>query len=212
MTAQREARSGCMSATCPTTSACASLIQSTYYWTDDLDWSSFRTRTLYLSLPDGYPEPPARAPGAPTGLSAQSVSGKPGYLRLSWTPGSAPGGSLPPIVTDYEARYRKTGAPDWSPTWSFRDYGTPGFAYPPGSPAAPRGGNDAPLIYYLDPNTEYEVEVRATNSYGESGWSNRVSATTAQATTANDDGTADADSGIGSRRRTVPTHGAKSGE
>ncbi len=175
----------------------ASLIQSTYYWTGGPDWSSFRTRTVYLSLPDGYPEPPARAPGAPTGLSAQSVSGKPGYLRLSWTPGPAPGGSLPPIVTDYEARYRKTGAPDWSPTWSFRDYGTPGFAYPPGSPAAPRGGNDAPLIYYLDPNTEYEVEVRATNSYGESGWSNRVSATTAQATTADDDGTADADNGSG---------------
>ena len=61
----------------------------------------------------------------------------------------------------------------------------------------PRGGNDAPLIYYLDPNTEYEVEVRAINAYGESGWSNRVSATTAQATTANDDGTADADNGSG---------------
>ena len=175
----------------------ASLIQSTYYWTGGPDWSSFRTRTVYLSLPDGYPEPPALPPGAPTGLSAQSVSGKPGYLRLSWTPGPAPGGSLPPIVTDYEARYRKTGAPNWSPTWSFRNYGTPGFDYPPTTPAVPRGGNDAPLIYYLDPNTEYEVEVRATNSYGESGWSNRVSATTAQATTANDDGTADADNGSG---------------
>ena len=168
-----------------------------YTWAVGLDWSSISSRTLYLSLPEGYPEPPAAAPAVPTGLSAQSVSGKPGYLRLSWTPGSGPGSSLPPIVTDYEARYRKTGAPDWSPTWSFRDYGTPGFPYPPGSPAAPRGGNDAPLIYYLDPNTEYEVEVRATNSYGQSGWSNRASATTAQATTANDDGTADADNGRG---------------
>ena len=168
-----------------------------YRWNDNLDWSSLSSRTLYLSLPEGYPEPPALRPGAPTGLSAQSVSGKPGYLRLSWTPGSAPGGSLPPIVTDYEARYRKTGATNWSPTWSFRSYGTPGFDYPPTTPAAPRGGNDAPLIYYLDPNTEYEVEVRATNSYGISGWSNRVSATTAQATTANDDGTADADNESG---------------
>ena len=168
-----------------------------YRWNDNLDWSSLSSRTLYLSLPEGYPEPPALRPGAPTGLSAQSVSGKPGYLRLSWTPGSAPGGSLPPIVTDYEARYRKTGTTKWSPEWSFRDYGTPGFPYPPGSPVAPRGGNDAPLIYYLDPNTEYQVQVRATNSYGESGWSNQVSATTAQATTANDDGTADADSESG---------------
>ena len=165
-----------------------------YRWTDDLDWSSLSSRTLYLSLPEGFPLP--AAPGAPTGLSAQSVSGKPGYLRLSWTPASG-SGLQPAHTTDYEARTRKTGTTNWSPTWSFRNYGTPGFAYPPGSPAAPRGGNDAPLIYYLDPNTEYEVEVRATNSYGESGWSNRVSATTAQATTANDDGTADADSELG---------------
>ena len=178
-------------------SAVTTATTALFSWTDDLDWSSYSTRTLYLSLPDGYPEPPARAPGAPTGLSAQPVTGKPGYLRLSWTPGSAPGGSLPPIVTDYEARYRKTGTTNWSPMWSFRSYGTPGFDYPPTTRAVPRGGNDAPLIYYLDPNTEYEVEVRATNSYGESGWSNRVSATTAQATTANDNGTADADNGSG---------------
>ena len=169
-----------------------------FTWIDNLDWSSISTRTLHLSLPEGYPEPPALPPGAPTGLSAQSVSGKPGYLRLSWTPGPAPGGSLPPIPTDYEARYRKTGpTTDWSPNWSFRDYGTPGFDYPPTTHAVPRSGNDAPLIYYLDPNTEYQVQVRATNSYGDSGWSNQASATTAQATTANDDGTAAADNGSG---------------
>ena len=178
--------------------ALSSLVSSyDYTWAVGLDWSSISSRTLYLSLPEGYPEPPAAAPAVPTGLSAQSVSGKPGYLRLSWTPGSAPGGSLPPIPTDYEARYRKTGATNWSPTWSFRSYGTPGFDYPSTTHAVPRGGNEAPLIYYLDPNTEYQVEVRATNSYGQSGWSNRASATTAQATTANDDGTADADNGRG---------------
>ena len=173
--------------------------ENIYHWPDNLDWSSLSSRTLYLSLPDGYPEPPALPPGAPSGLDAQPVSGKPGYLRLSWTPGRAPGGSLPPIPTDYEARYRKTGTMtmNWSPMWSFRDYGTPGFDYPSTTHAVPRGGADAPLIYYLDPNTEYEVEVRATNSYGESGWSNRASATTAQATTANDNGTADADNGSG---------------
>ena len=178
-------------------SAGSSFAGSNYLWPGDLDWSSISSRTLHLSLPEGYPEPPALPPVAPTGLSAQSVSGKPGYLSLSWTPGPAPGGSLAPIVTDYEARYRKTGTTKWSPTWSFRDYGTPGFPYPPGTPAAPRGGNDAPLIYYLDPNTEYQVQVRATNSYDQSGWSNRASATTAQATTANDVGTADADNGSG---------------
>ena len=162
-------------------------------WPDDLDWSSISSRTLYLSLPDDYVPPVP--PGAPTGLSAQSVSGKPGYLRLSWTPALVVG--LASIPTDYEARYRKTGATNWSPNWSFRSYGTPGFDYPSTTHAVPRGGNEAPLIYYLDPNTEYQVEVRATNSYGQSGWSNRVSATTAQATTANDDGTADADNGRG---------------
>ena len=48
------------------------------YWADNLDWSTFSARTLYLSLPDRYPEPPALPPGTPSGLSAQSVSGKPG--------------------------------------------------------------------------------------------------------------------------------------
>ena len=163
-----------------------------YRWNDNLDWSSLSSRTLYLSLPEGYTLPP----GAPSALSAQSVSGKPGYLRLSWTPGSV-SGLQPAHTTDYEARYRKTSTTNWSPMWSFRDYGTPGFDYPPTTHAVPRGGAEAPLIYYLDPNTEYEVEVRAINSRGESGWSNRVSATTAQATTANDDGTAAADNGRG---------------
>ena len=163
-----------------------------YRWNDNLDWSSLSSRTLYLSLPEGYTLPP----GAPTGLSAQSVSGKPGYLRLSWTPASDSGLQIA-HTTDYEARYRKTGAPDWSPMWSFRSYGTPGFDYPATTHAVPRGGADAPLIYYLDPNTEYQVEVRAINAIGESGWSNRASATTAQATTANDDGTAAADNGSG---------------
>ena len=167
----------------------------TFTWeADNLDWDTVTTRTLYLSLPDDYVV--RVPPGAPTGLSAQFVSGKPGYLRLSWTPASG-SASQPDHTTDYEARYRKTGAPDWA-TWSFRSYGTPGFNYPPTTHAVPRGGADSPLIYYLDPNTEYEVEVRAINAIGESGWSNRVSATTAQATTANDDGTADADNASGS--------------
>ena len=168
-----------------------------YRWTDDLDWSLLSSRTLHLSLPEGYLLPAAPA-GAPSALSAQSVSGKPGYLRLSWTPAPASGSGLQPVPPDdYEARYRKTGAPDWSPTWSFRDYGTPGFTGPPTTPAAPKSGADAPLIHGLEANTEYEVQVRATNPYGESGWSNQVSATTAQATTANDDGTADADTESG---------------
>ena len=169
-----------------------------YRWIDDLDWSSISSRTLYLSLPEGYLLPAAPA-GAPSALSAQSVSGKPGYLRLAWTPAPASGSGLQPAhTTDYEARYRKTGAPDWSPTtWSFRDYGTPGFTGPPTTPAAPKSGDDAPLIHGLEANTQYDVQVRATNPYGESGWSNRVSATTVQATTANDDGTVDADTELG---------------
>ena len=130
--------------------------------------------------------------GAPSGLSAQSVSGKPGYLHMSWTP--APDAAWQPIATDYEARYRKTRTTTWA-TWSFRDYGTPGFTGPARSRAAPQGGEDAPIIYFPEANTQYDVEVRATNPYGESGWSNRVTARTAQATTANDDGTVDTSGG-----------------
>ena len=171
-----------------------SLLHTFTWGADNLDWDTVTTRTLYLSLPDDYVVPVP--PGAPTGLSAQSVSGKPGYLRLSWTPASGSASQLD-HTTDYEARYRKTGTTNWSPMWSFRSYGTPGFDYPPTTHAVPRGGADAPLIYYLDPNTEYQVQVRAINAIGESGWSNRASATTAQATTANDDGTAAADNGSG---------------
>ena len=75
--------------------ALSSLVSSyDYTWAVGLDWSSISSRTLYLSLPEGYPEPPAAAPAVPTGLSAQSVSGKPGYLRLSWTPGRGAGRQL----------------------------------------------------------------------------------------------------------------------
>ena len=56
----------------------ASVSGRNYTWTESLDWSSYRTRTLHLSLPEGYPEPPALPPRTPTGLSAQSVSGKTG--------------------------------------------------------------------------------------------------------------------------------------
>ena len=98
--------------------------RGTYTWAEDLDWSSFHSRTLSLHL--SLPGPPA--PVAPSGLNAQPVSGKPGYLRLSWTPALVVG--LPAIPTDYEARYRKTGTTNWSPTWSFRNYGTPGIRLP----------------------------------------------------------------------------------
>ena len=167
-----------------------------YRWPDDLDWSSLSSRTLYLSLPEGFPLP-AQPPGAPTGLSAQSVSGKPGYLSLSWTPASG-SGLQPAHTTDYEARYPQDGHHELVADLVVPQLRDPGIRLPARTThAAPRSGNDAPLIYYLDPNTEYDVQVRATNSYGESGWSNQVSATTVQATTANDDGTADADSESG---------------
>ena len=157
-----------------------------YTWDPGLDWFEVTTRTVHLSVAESDVPPQA-----PSGLSAHSVSGKPGYLRLSWTPPS--GGTLP---TDYEARYRKTGTTEWA-TWSFRMYGTPGFTGGEGSPVTPQDGDDAPLIYFLEAHTQYSVELRATNAFGTGEWSDRARATTAQANTAMDDGTAEPDAGLG---------------
>ena len=55
-----------------------------YRWTDDLDWSLVEFPHAVSEPAGGLP--PGSAGGGAHALSAQSVSGKPGYLRLSWTP------------------------------------------------------------------------------------------------------------------------------
>ena len=133
------------------------------------------------------------APQAPSALTAQPVSGRPGHLRLGWTP--AAGGAA---ATDYDAQYRKRGASDWT-DWSFANHSTPGFAPRNGTPVELGSGEEAPHVQFLVAATGYDVHIRATNPFGESGWSNTAQATTAAAVpTADDTGTADADDGTAS--------------
>ena len=133
------------------------------------------------------------APQAPSALTAQAVSGRPGHLRLGWTP--AAGGAA---ATDYDAQYRKRSDADWT-DWSFANHSTPGFAPRNGTPVELGSGEEAPHVQFLVAATGYDVHIRATNPFGESGWSNTAQATTAAAVpTADDTGTADADDGTAS--------------
>ena len=133
------------------------------------------------------------APQAPSALTAQPVSGRPGHLRLAWTPAA-----VGATATDYDAQYRKRGDADWT-DWSFVNHSTPGFAPRNGTPVELGSGEEAPHVQFLVAATGYDVHIRATNPFGESGWSNTAQATTAAAVpTADDTGTADADDGTAS--------------
>ena len=89
-------------------------------------------------------------PDAPTVTVRSATS-----LLVSWTAPSDDGGET---VTGYDLQYRETGTSDWTQV----DDQT-GMSY---------------TITGLSLETEYEVQVRATNSVGDSGWSSSEAATT----------------------------------
>ena len=91
-------------------------------------------------------------PGAPT-VSSASVSS----LTAAW---AAPANAGPPI-TDYDYRYRVKSTPGWTEVTN-----TTSTAL-------------SATITGLAEDTEYEVQVRATNDEGTSGWSDPGSASTA---------------------------------
>ena len=89
-------------------------------------------------------------PDAPTVTVRSATS-----LLVSWTAPSDDGGET---ITGYDLQYRETGTSDWTQV----DDQT-GTSY---------------TITGLSLETEYEVQVRATNSLGDSGWSSSEAATT----------------------------------
>ena len=94
------------------------------------------------------------APGAPATLSVSSASGS--SLNVSWT---APSNAGPPI-TDYDYQYRVKSPPgSWTP--------------PPDSPSNVSNllTELSTTITGLAADTEYEVQVRATNAEGTGDWS-----------------------------------------
>ncbi len=90
-------------------------------------------------------EPPA-APGAP---SVAAVSGSTTSLLVSW---AAPANAGKPAITSYDAQYRQGTSGNW----------TNGPQDVSGTPATITG---------LVADTLYQVQVKATNAEGDSGWS-----------------------------------------
>ena len=101
--------------------------------------------TVTINVTD-VDEPPD-APDAPT-VTPSSTSPRVA-LDASW---AAPVNTGRPAISGYDLRYRKSGAPDWT------DHAFTGT----GTRTTLRG---------LDPDTAYEVQVRASNAEGAGGWS-----------------------------------------
>ena len=89
-------------------------------------------------------------PGTPDAPSAPTLTAGDHKLLVNW---SAPGdnGSA---ITDYDVRYSANGGSSWS-EWQ---------------PNTDSAANSA-VITGLTPDTTYQVQVRATNTHGDSAWS-----------------------------------------
>ena len=111
------------------------------------------SQTLTITVDDAN-EPP----GKPTGLTASGSTTTPMRLDVSWTAPTVP--SSIPSLSGYDVRYRKGTSGSWS---SFSHTGT-------GVTAA---------ITSLIAGASYQVQVRAKNDEGESGWA-QESGTTAE--------------------------------
>ena len=106
------------------------------------DGTASATHDIRINVGD-VAEPPA-APGAPnvSGASATSVS-------VTWT---APTNTGKPDINDYDVQYQASGASDWT------DHGV-------------TGTGTSTTISGLLAGTTYNVQVKAKNDEGESGWS-----------------------------------------
>ncbi|WP_419551429.1 fibronectin type III domain-containing protein [Candidatus Poriferisodalis sp.] len=111
--------------------------------------------TVMITVTD-VDEPPSAAPGAPTVTATASTS----HLRVSW---AAPANTSHPI-NDYDVQYRTDGTGAWI-NWPHDGTGL------------------GATIAGLAAGTAYEVQVRARNVEGVTGWSASGRATTAAATT-----------------------------
>ena len=121
--------------------------------------SIFQEFTINIQNVD---EPPS-VPSTPR-VTATKDSGK--KLDVTW---SEPG-NTGPSITDYDVQYREVSGSD--DAW---------IAWPHGADSAADDTGDTTdktTIRDLDPRTTYEVEVRATNAEGTSGWSSAGRGTT----------------------------------
>ena len=91
------------------------------------------------------PPPPAEKPNAPARPTVSAASSS--SLRVNWSAPSDASG-----ITDYDVRYRRSGASSWSPR-------------------SHSGTSKSTTITGLSSGTTYQVQVRAQNAGGESNWS-----------------------------------------
>ena len=104
------------------------------------------TDTIGVTISVTDESEPPDAPGAPT---VAATSGATDSLDVSW---SAPDTTGRPAISDYDVQYRKSGDTAWT------DH-------------AHTGTSTTTTIGSLDSGTTYQVQVRATNAEGTSGWS-----------------------------------------
>ena len=108
------------------------------------DGAASATATVTITITD-VDEPPS-APAAPT---VSAVSGDKTRLSVTWT---APANTGKPDISGYDVRYRAGSSGDWSD-----------------GPQNVSGTSTT--ITGLSADTTYQVQVRATNDEGDSGWS-----------------------------------------
>ncbi len=122
---------------------------------------TFKLRAVNIGSTAGSPSdaasatPPAKAPAKP---DAPTLTPGNTQLTVSWTEPATNGAA----ITDYDVRYKLSTASDsaWA-EWNDTDTSTTIGA----------------TITGLDNGTRYDVQVRATNSVGDSDWSDATSAT-----------------------------------
>ncbi len=127
--------------------------QPEYSVTVKADDGNGGTDTIAVTIDIADVDEPPSAPAAPT---VSAVSGTTDSLEVTWT---APDNSGKPDIASYDLQYRKGTTGNWID-----------------SPQDVAG--TSATIGGLDEDSAYQVQVRATNDEGDSGWSSPGSGTT----------------------------------
>ena len=129
---------------------------------------------ILVTSPDGrrdhsYTIEISRSPGAPGAPEMNPISPGSSLLSITWDAPSDTGSSA---ISSYSLRYRRTGTngPGDAPWTVVHGISSPSL------------GNPSYDLVGLQPNVQYDVQVRAVNATGPGPWSETVSGTTVSAT------------------------------
>ena len=113
------------------------------------------TVAVTIAVTDSGVDEPPETPDAPT---VEAASNSNTSLDVSWTAPQNPG----PSITDYDYQYKETSSSTWTEVDDTRITRT------------------SATISSLDPNTSYDVQVRARNADGLSAWSDTGTGSTSE--------------------------------